>query len=105
MISLEVFLMGLMCVSTLTGLCTEAIKKMLDEHNVTYYANTLAAIVSITLSIIIGFGYMILSNTAFSAQFVVCVVALMIMSWLCAMVGYDKVIGQFKITKEDSNNG
>lgn len=104
MIGFEIFLMGLMCVSTLTGLCTEAVKKILAEHNVKYYANTLAAIVSIILSIIVGFGYMILTNTAFSAQFAVCVVALMLMSWLCAMVGYDKVIGQFKTIKEDTNN-
>ena len=32
MMSLEVFLLGLLIVSTLTGLFTEAIKKWLDER-------------------------------------------------------------------------
>lgn len=101
MISFEVFLMGLLIVSTLTGLVTEAIKKMLAERNAKYYANALACIVSTVLSIAIGVGYMIMTEITFNAQIVVCMVALVFMSWLCAMVGYDKVIGQFKSLKKD----
>lgn len=37
MMSLEVFLLGLLIVSTLTGLFTEAIKKWLDERGKKYY--------------------------------------------------------------------
>lgn len=102
MIDFEVFLIGLMVVSTLTGLVTEAIKKILTENNVAYRANTLAGIVSTVLSAAIGAGYAVMTSVPFSAQLVICIVALVFMSWLCAMVGYDKVIGQFKAIKNPS---
>ena len=43
MMSLEVFLLGLLIVSTLTGLFTEAIKKWLDERGTKYYSNALSS--------------------------------------------------------------
>lgn len=101
MVNLETFLVGLMIISTLTSLVTEAVKKILTEHNKGYRANTLAGIVAVVLSIAIGAGYGILSKVTFSAQFVVCIIALMFMSWLCAMVGYDKVVATFKSNKKD----
>lgn len=104
MITFDVFLIGLMVISALTGLVTEAIKKILVEHNVTYKANTLAGIVSAILSAAIGSGYVILTDNHFTAQIIVCIVALVFMGWLCAMVGYDKVIGQFKNIKEGDDN-
>lgn len=51
MMSLEIFLLGLLIVSTLTGLFTEAIKKWLDERGTKYYSNALAGYVAIGLSI------------------------------------------------------
>ena len=105
MITFDVFLIGLMVISTLTGLVTEAIKKILVEHNVTYKANSLAGLVSAILSAAVGAGYVIVTNNHFTAQIIVCIVALVFMSWLCSMVGYDKVIGQFKnMKKEDDEN-
>lgn len=101
MINFETFLIGLMVVSTLTSLVTEAIKKIFTEHNKVYHSNTLAGIVAVLLSIAIGIGYAIIASVTFTAQFVVCVIALMFMSWLCAMVGYDKVISTFKSNKKD----
>lgn len=95
MITLDIFLLGLMAISTLTGLVTEAVKKILTEYNVTYRANTIAGIVAAVLSAGIGAGYVVLTGIAFSGQIVVCIVALMFMGWLCSMVGYDKVIGLF----------
>lgn len=99
MINFEVFLFGLLMTSALTGLVTEAVKKILAEHNVAYRANTLAGIVSLLLSAAIGAAYVVLTGTAFTSQIVVYLIAHVFMSWLCAMVGYDKVIqtiGQFK---------
>ena len=96
MINFEIFLIGLMVISTLTGLVTEAIKKILTEHNTKFHANTLAGIVATVLSVGVGVGYAIIKNTGFTAQVVVCIIALTFMGWLCAMVGYDKVVGQFK---------
>lgn len=103
MISLQVFLLGLMIVSTLTGLSTEAVKTMLDEYGKTYRSNTLAGMIALVLSLVVGIGYVVLFETGFTVQAIVCIVALIFMSWLCAMVGYDKVIqaiGQFQSNKE-----
>lgn len=96
MITTEVFLTGLLIVSTLTGLVTEALKKMFTELKVTFPPNTMAAIVSAVLSVAIGAGYVILAGMSFTANIVVCIIALAFASWLCAMVGYDKVISSFK---------
>lgn len=96
MITMDVFLTGLLVVSTLTGLSTEAVKKILTEFKVGYHANTLAGIVSTVLSVAIGVGYVIIAGLSFTASMIVCIVALAFVSWLCAMVGYDKVIGAFK---------
>ena len=97
MMSLEVFLLGLLIVSTLTGLFTEAIKKWLDERGTKYYSNALAGYVAIGLSIAVGIAYIV--GAALNAQTAVYLIALILLSWLCAMVGYDKVmqaIAQFK---------
>lgn len=101
MINFETFLIGLMSVSTLTGLVTEAIKKIMTEYNKTYRANTLAGIVATILSAAIGVGYAVIAKTGFTSEIVVCVVALIFAGWLCAMVGYDKVVGQFKNINND----
>ena len=107
MISLHIFMLGVLIASTLTGLATEAIKKILAEHDKSYYANTLAGVVAMVLSIAIGVGYMLISNINFSAQILVYLIALVFVSWLSAMVGYDKVIqaiSQFKTTSEENTN-
>ena len=108
MISLQVFMIGVMIASTFTGLTTEAVKKILSERGKNYYANTLAGVVSLVVSFAIGVGYMLLSNICFTATVGVYLIALVFVSWLCAMVGYDKVvqtISQFKTiesTDEDA---
>ena len=99
MVNLQVFLLGLLVVSTLTGLATEAIKRLLDEHDKIYYSNTLAGFVALVISLAVGIGYVLLGNMEFTTSIIVYLIALVFMSWLCAMVGYDKVIqaiGQFK---------
>lgn len=89
MISLETFLTGLMIVSTLTGITTEGVKKMLGGRKVDY--NVLTGIVAAVLSCGVGIGYVILSGLTFTPQIIVCILGLVFMSWLCAMIGYDKV--------------
>lgn len=103
-ITLETFVFGLLVTSTLTGLATEAIKKILTEHNVKYHANTLAGIVAFVLSFAVGTGYIVLSGLEFTSSIIICLIAQTFMSWLCAMVGYDKVvqtITQFGSSKEN----
>lgn len=96
MVNVDIFLLGLMIVSALTGLVTEAVKKIFSENNITYRANTLAGIVSAVLSAAIGAGYVIYTGGGFTGQTIVCLIALVFLGWLCAMVGYDKIIGTFK---------
>ena len=106
MITFEIFLLGLLVTSTITGLVTEAVKKILTEHNKTYRANTLAGIVALGMSASIGSAYLVLTNSAFTPQIIVYLIGLVFMSWLCAMVGYDKVIqaiSQFKMDEKDGN--
>lgn len=99
MISVELFIFGLLIISTLTGLATEAAKKILMENDKTYRANTLAGIIATCLSVAIGVGYLVWTNGNFDLKACVAIIALTFMSWLCAMLGYDKVIqsiSQFK---------
>lgn len=90
--SFEFILSALLLVSLLTGLVTQAIKTLLDEFNRTYYSNTLAAVVSIVLSVGVTVGYMILTETAWNDKMAVYLIAIILLSWLCAMLGYDKII-------------
>lgn len=89
---METFLLGLLIVSTLTSLTTEGVKKLLDERKVVYSTNALAGIVAAVLSLCIGIGYVMLSEVGFTQQIIVYLIALVFLSWLCAMVGYDKVV-------------
>lgn len=103
MVSIQVFLLGLLVVSTLAGLATEAIKKLFDEAGKLYRSNLLAGIVSAILSLGIGIAYILLSGIGFTTASTICLIALIFMSWLCAMLGYDKVIqaiSQFKTVEE-----
>lgn len=107
MVNAETFMLGLLVVSTLTSLVTEAIKKLLSERGITYYSNTLAGVVATILSAAIGVGYVVLTGTGFTAQTVVYIVTMVFISWLCSMVGYDKVIQaikQFKMDRKDDDN-
>ena len=99
MITLDVFLIGLMAVSTLTGLVTEAIKKILAERKVEYRANTIAGIIAAALSAGIGVGYSVIAGISFTPQTIVYIVALVFFGWLGSMIGYDKVIALLKKKK------
>lgn len=97
--SLTLFLQLLLIVSVVTGLLTEAIKKQLDELGKKYYSNLLAGIVAIFVGLFICIGYTILVGLTVTASIIVIYIALVILSWVAAMVGYDKVvqaIGQIK---------
>ena len=86
-----VMLSALAIVSALTTLTVQGIKKMLDEQGKTYKSNLLAGIVSIVLSVACVIGYVLYFGQPFTVQTGVLTVAFAFLSWLCAMVGYDKV--------------
>lgn len=104
MINFEVFLFGLILVSAFTGLTTEAVKLILSARKINYNANILSGIVAAVLSVGASVAYVILAEIAFTIQTLVCIVILVFLSWLCAMVGYDKVIqviSQLKTSGKD----
>lgn len=90
---IDMFAFALLVVSTLTGLVTEAIKAMLAEkHIVMKKPNTVAGIVAIVLAALLGVGWALYTGAVRSVQLVLLLVALAFLSWLCAMLGYDKVM-------------
>ena len=96
---LQFFVTALVLMSAIVGLTTEAVKMILDERNIKYYANALAGIVSMVMSSAAGIAYLVLTGTAFTAPAIVSIIMFVFANWLCAMVGYDKVIqtiAQFK---------
>lgn len=102
MMGMETFLMLLIGVSVFTALVTEAIKKIMDEAGKYYKSNILAGVVSVVLSIAAGAGYIVMVEAQINAKMAVILIALVLLSWLCAMVGYDKVmqaITQIKVGK------
>lgn len=107
MISFEIFLAGLFLTSILTSLTTEATKKILTEFNVIYRSNILAGVAAIIISVGTCVSYVLCNNIGFASNTIIYIVLHAFMSWLCAMLGYDKVIQtikQFKVTnKEDSS--
>lgn len=99
MVGFDTFLFGLMVVSSLTGLVTEAIKKSMPNLDKKIGSSAVAGIVSLILSIGMSVGYIVLTGIPFSATVFVYIIAMMLLSWLCSMLGYDKVvkiITQFK---------
>lgn len=88
----EIFAIMLLVISTLTGLVTEAVKKMCDERGTRTKPNTTAGVIALILSVVIGVAYIIFTGGAFTAQAIITIIALVFLSWLCAMLGYDKVV-------------
>lgn len=91
MFDLDSFLITLFAISVITSLVVQAIKQILDEKGINYSANALASIVSIVLSIFSMIAYVVLENVAFTNSLVIYVIVIIVGSWLCSMLGYDKV--------------
>lgn len=89
--TLHVFLILLLTCSILTTLTVEGIKKMFTNGE-SRKANIVAAVVAIVLAIAIGIIYALMFAVVVNVQYVAMIVALCFLSWLCAMVGYDKVV-------------
>ena len=88
---IEIFLIGLGVCSAFTALVTEAVKKLLKEAKKKYHNNALAAICSIIVAVVVAVSYVIIKGIPFDAALIVEILLLTILSWLCSMVGYDKV--------------
>lgn len=90
--NMESFVFALLVVSSLTGLVTEAVKKVLTEHNIKYYSNTLTGICSCVVSLCMSVFYITYNELTFDGKTITTTLTLIFLSWLCAMTGYDKVV-------------
>ena len=100
--SVDMFLFLMLIVSVLTGLFVEAIKKVLDSVGMKCNANLISGVVATVLAVCIDTGYIIMTDVAMNSKMAVMLIALVLLSWLCAMVGYDKVmqaVTQLKVNK------
>lgn len=73
--------------AAMTSLITEAIKKTITDKRPTITA----AIVSVATGICVPIGYLVLNHLAITAQDIVYIVAMVVLTWLMSTLGYDKV--------------
>lgn len=78
----------LLVCSLMTGLITEAIKNMVTVDK----PNIVAAVVSVIVGIAIPVGYILVNNLPFDTTAVLYTISIVVLSWLCSMLSYDKVI-------------
>ena len=78
----------LMACSLMTALVVEAIKQMVEVKK----PNILAAVVSVVVGIAIPCMYIIMNSLPFDTTAILYIVSIVVLSWLCAMLGFDKVV-------------
>lgn len=85
------FIMLLVLCAAMTSLATEAVKNQIGEQQ-KIPNNILAGIMSVVVATVICAGYIILNNIVLTMQTWVYTIGLILLSWLCAMTSYDKVM-------------
>lgn len=78
----------LMICSIMTGLIVEAIKKMVNVDK----PNIVAAIVSVIVGIAVPVGYILMNHIFFDTTAILYIISIVVLSWLCSMLGFDKVM-------------
>ena len=91
MITLEIFLFGLTICATMSGLATEAVKKTFTAFDKKVGSTVIAAICSAIVALAVGILYIIFTDVVVTAKIVAAIVVFVILSWIGATVGYDKV--------------
>lgn len=86
------FLSALLFVSATIALTVEAIKKVSDSIGKKPNGTVLAVIVSFVESIACSIAYIVYNSIKIDAQVIVVIIAFVFFSFLCATVGYDKVV-------------
>lgn len=87
----EFLLKALALISGLTTLTVEAIKKLLNDKQIQYSSNLLAAIVAVILTLCVSVAYVLYFAVPLNVQVVISVIALIYLSFLCATIGFDKI--------------
>ena len=86
-------------ISVLSSLTTEGVKKLLDETKMKYSSNALASIISVVMTLGVQMYYIAPNAAQIGSKELSETFALMLLSFLTATVGYDKVtqlLGQIK---------
>lgn len=78
--------------AALTALLTQAVKVWLTEHGKDYSANSLAGCISVAVAICIGIVAAVQGQVTVDAAYICDGAVLAVLSWVSAMVGYDKVV-------------
>lgn len=86
------FVSALAIIAAATALTVEGIKNVLKSMDKDCNSTVFAVIVSVVLSIGASIGYIIYTSTAVTAPLIVLIIAFAFLSFLCATVGYDKVV-------------
>ena len=90
--TITLFIILLTAFAAITGVCTECLKKLLDENGVKYASNLLAFVIAC----IVGIGgtaiYYVLSEIAFTSANVICMILMGLAVSVGSMVGYDKIV-------------
>ena len=94
--TVEVFMTMLFAVSVVNSLLTEAVKQVFDEFEKTYSSNIIAGIVSVVVGGFICYSHAMFSGVEPNHLLFITYIAFVVMSWVCAMVGYDKVMQAVK---------
>lgn len=90
--SVSFIMTAILAVTLVTNLTVEGIKKLLDETEIKYSSNLLAAIMSVIIAVILSAMYLVMNDTVITSKIVVQIVVIMYLSFLASTVGYDKVI-------------
>lgn len=90
--TVTMFIALLTMFATVTSICTEGVKKILNEMNVAYASNLLASIIACVIGIGGTAVYYILFSMAFTPANIVCMILMGVATAFGAMVGYDKVV-------------
>ena len=91
MVTLEIFLFGLTLCATMSGLVTEAVKKTFPAFDKKVGSTILAAICSVIVALAVCALYILYAGVAITTQVIAAIVVFVILSWIGATVGYDKV--------------
>lgn len=90
--TVTMFIALLTMFATVTSICTEGVKKILNELNVAYASNLLASIIACVIGVGGAAVYYILFSMAFTPANIVCMILMGVATAFGAMVGYDKVV-------------
>lgn len=90
--TITLFISLLTVLSMAVSLVTEGCKKLLNSLSVSYATNMVVLIVSAIVGAVGTSAAYIILGIAFTGANVVCIILMAIAVWLCAMLGYDKVV-------------